>query len=242
MRDSCRVAAKVLRSAVALVAPGMTTAELDCQIGRFIEAQGATSAFLGYRKFPKNACVSINEEVIHGVAGGRRMQFGDLVKLDIGIRLNGFVGDVAMTVPVGGCSPAAQKLMDTTVMALHNGISKIKSGVLIETVSVAIQSVVEAVGYSVVREFVGHGVGKDLHEEPQLPNYRVANRNGRLQAGMTVAIEPMVNFGAPGVEVLDDGWTVVTKDRQLSAHFEHTVLVTEDGAEVLTSDGSDPLY
>lgn len=238
MRFSCRLAAKVLREAALTVSPGTTTGQLDDFIGELIRGYGAKSAFKGYRGFPREACISVNEEVIHGIGGRRRLQFGDVVKIDIGLVLDGFIGDVAMSVPVGGCSPEAQKLLDITAASLQAGISRVKAGVLIVDLSKTIQSKVEGAGYSVVREFVGHGVGRQLHEDPQIPNHVTAGAVGRFETGMTIAIEPMVNSGGPEVEILADNWTVVAKDRSMSAHFEHTVLVLDDGAEILTIDGA----
>jgi methionyl aminopeptidase len=215
----------------------MTTGELDLFIGKTINDCGVASAFKGYRGFPGYACISVNEQVIHGVGGRRRVQFGDVVKIDIGVIREGFIGDVAMSVPVGLCSMDIQKLLDTTTKALHAGISRVKAGVPILELSSAIQTTVEGAGFSVVREFVGHGVGRTLHEDPQIPNHVLPGAGGRLEAGMTIAIEPMVNAGGAAVEILDDHWTVVTRDRSMSAHFEHTVLVLENGAEILTVDG-----
>jgi len=242
MRTSGKMAMGVLRRASSLVRPGLTTSELDQAIGGLIAESGGTSAFLGYRGFPRNACISVNEEVIHGIGGPRRLQFGDLVKLDIGVRYKGFVGDVAMTVACGGCSPAAQKLMDVTIQGLREGLRQVRSGSTTVDVGRAVQSVVEAAGFGVVREFCGHGVGRNVHEEPQVPNYVDLRGAVKLRAGLTIAIEPMVTLGSPSVKILGDGWTVVTHDRHLSAHFEHTVLVTEDGFEVLTDDGMPSLY
>lgn len=242
IRKAGEIAAGVLREAVGRIVPGLTTRELDQGVGELIRKHGATSAFLGYRNFPANCCISVNEGVVHGIGNHRRLQFGDLVKLDVGVRYKGFVGDVAMSVAVGGCSPLGQKLMDVTVDALYQGISQVRMGNRVTDISRAIQHHVEANGFSVVREFVGHGVGRTVHEEPQVPNYVDARHAARLKPGMTIAIEPMVNAGAPGVEILGDQWTVVTRDRQLSAHFEHTVLVTEGEPEILTRDGRTPLY
>lgn len=242
VRKAGELAASVLREAGGLVVPGITTRELDVHVGNLIRARGAMSAFLGYRNFPANCCISVNEGVVHGIGNDRRLQFGDLVKLDIGVRYKGFVGDVAMTIAVGGCTLLAQKLMDVTAHALYLGISQARAGNLVSEISRAIQTHVEGSGFSVVREFVGHGVGRSVHEEPQVPNYVDSRQSTRLKAGLIIAIEPMVNAGTSGVEILDDRWTVVTKDRQLSAHFEHTVLVTEADPEILTRDGMKPLY
>lgn len=242
MRQAGKIAARVLRKAATAVGPGVTTHDLDQHVGELIRAEGATSAFLGYRGFPANCCISVNEAVVHGIGSHRRLQFGDVVKLDIGVRFKGFVGDVAMSVPVGGCSPLAQKLMDVTTQALYEGILRARAGSRVSDISRAVQQRVEGAGFSVVREFVGHGVGRTVHEDPQIPNFVDSRNDSRLKAGMTIAIEPMVNLGAASVEVLADGWTVVTRDRQLSAHFEHTVHVTDGEPEILTVDDGPPLY
>ncbi len=237
MRLAGKIAAKVLRSAKEYVVPGISTAELDEIIGRLIGESGSKSAFKGYQGFPGNSCISVNEEVIHGIAGPKILKFGDLVKLDIGVEHEGFIGDVAMTIAVGGCSPEAQRLMDVTSSALRAGLAKVCGGQSISVVSKTIQQVVELAGYGVIREFVGHGVGRSLHEDPQVPNYFHRGLVGRFEVGMTVAIEPMVSAGNGKVQVASDGWTVLTRDRTLSAHFEHTVLVCENGCEILTVDG-----
>lgn len=242
IRKAGGIATQVLREASARIAPGMTTRELDRIVGELIRAHGATSAFLGYRNFPANCCVSVNEGVVHGIGNDRRLQFGDLVKLDVGVRHKGYIGDVAITIPVGGCSPLGQQLMDVTIEALHRGIGAARPGNRVTDISRAVQQHVEANGFSVVREFVGHGVGRTVHEEPQVPNYVDDRHSAKLKPGLIIAIEPMVNVGGPAVEVLADQWTVVTKDRQLSAHFEHTVLVTEGDPEILTKDDQTPLY
>lgn len=242
IRKAGSIAAAVLREASRRVSPGLTTRELDHHVGDLIRGHGATSAFFGYRNFPAQCCLSVNEGVVHGIGNDRRLQFGDLLKLDIGVRYRGFVGDVAMSMAVGGCAPLAQKLMDVTTEALHLGIAQARSGQRVIEISRAVQRHVERHGFSVVREFVGHGVGETLHEEPQVPNFVDDRNTARLRPGMTIAIEPMVNAGQPGVEILGDRWTVVTRDRQLSAHFEHTVLVTEGEPEILTRDGMSPLY
>src|SRR3954469_3960844 len=236
MRVSGEVAAAVLEEVSAFIQPGVTTREIDEYAASRIKAHGAKSAFLGYRKYPCHVCISVNEEVVHGLAGDRRLDFGDIVSLDVGVRYNGYIGDTAKTVPVGGCGVAAQRLLDVTEQALGEGIAQALPGNRVVDISRAIQRYVEGHGYSIVREFVGHGVGKSVHEEPQVPNYVESGKSSpKLRPGMTIAIEPMVNAGRPEVKILKDGWTVVTVDAQLSAHFEHTVLITENQPEILTS-------
>lgn len=235
MRPACQVASMVLEEVAAFIRPGVTTQEVDDFAASRIKQYGAKSAFLGYRKYPCCICISVNEQVVHGLAGARRLEFGDIVSLDIGVHYNGYVGDTAKTVAVGGCDVRAQRLMDVTEQALAEGIGQARPGNRVVDISRAVQNYVESNGFSVVREFVGHGVGKTVHEEPQVPNFVEQGRETpKLLPGMTLAIEPMVNAGSPQVQVLRDGWTVVTKDGQLSAHFEHTVLVTEGEPEILT--------
>ena len=235
IRDACRIAHDVLVYLGSLVRPGLTTGELDRAADDAIRKRGARSAFLGYRDFPGQTCISVNDEVVHGIGGLRRLQFGDIVSLDVGVLFRGFVGDTAATYPVGGCDPAAQQLMDVTREALRLGIAAARGGNVVADISRAVQQYVEAAGFSVVREFVGHGVGRSVHEEPQVPNFvEGRGRSPRLQPGMTIAIEPMVNAGRREVRVLNDGWTVVTADGKLSAHFEHTILVTAGEPEILT--------
>ena len=242
MRRAGKLAMSVLRRAAHAVQPGITTGEIDRQIGEWIREEGAKSAFLGYRGFPGNACISVNEEVIHGIGGRRVLRLGDLVKLDVGVRLAGFVGDVAMTVACGGCSAESQRLLDVTTQALRGAISTVRGGTRTSEIGQAVQEIVEAAGFGIVRDFCGHGVGRSVHEEPQVPNYGDRADSVRLRPGVTIAIEPMVTMGAGDVKILDDGWTVVTQDGGLSAHFEHTVLVMDDGCEILTDDGLPPLY
>lgn len=234
MRAAGAVAAAVLSEVTAFIRPGVTTAEVDRFAAECIRRHGARSAFLGYKKYPCHVCISVNEEVVHGLAGPRRLGFGDIVSVDVGVVYRGFIGDTARTVPVGGCSPLAQKLIDVTEQALYIGISRARAGSRVVDISRSIQEFVEAHGFSVVREFVGHGVGRSMHEEPQVPNYVDGKKSPRLLPGMTLAIEPMVNAGRPQVRVLADGWTVVSEDGLPSAHFEHTVLVTEGEPEILT--------
>jgi methionyl aminopeptidase len=234
MRPACAVASTVLNEVAAFIQPGVTTRQVDEFAALRMKHYGAKSAFLGYRKYPCYTCISVNDEVVHGLANQRQLRFGDIVSVDVGVFYNGYVGDNARTVAVGGCGVTAQRLMDITEKALYEGIAQATPGNRVTDVSHAIQTYVESNGYSVVREFVGHGVGRSVHEDPQVPNYVDSKCNQKLRPGMTIAIEPMVNAGQPGVKVLNDGWTVVTQDGSLSAHFEHTVLVTEDEPEILT--------
>ena len=229
------VSSTVLREVAAFVRPGISTLEIDQYGGDRIRHYGGKSAFLGYRDYPCNICISINEEVVHGLASERRVQFGDIVSLDVGVNYDGYIGDNATTVAVGGCEPVVQRLMEVTNQALSDGLDQALAGNKVVDISRAIQSTAEASGYSVVREFVGHGVGKKVHEDPQIPNFDDGNsRSPILRSGMTLAIEPMVNLGQRQVEMLEDGWTVVTCDGLPSAHFEHTILVTDGKPEILT--------
>ncbi|MFN7139382.1 MAG: type I methionyl aminopeptidase [Limisphaerales bacterium] len=241
MRPACAVAAAVLDEVAAFVRPGLTTREIDQFAAERIKSYGAKSAFLGYRKYPCQICISVNDEVVHGLADTRRVDFGDIISLDVGVYYNGFVGDNARTVAVGGCDVAAQRLMDVAARSLDEGIAKAIAGNRVSDISRAIQSYVETNGFSVVREFVGHGVGRKVHEEPQVPNFVDGKSSPKLRPGMTLAIEPMVNAGKPDVKVLNDGWTVVTRDGSLSAHFEHTVLITDSEPEILTCREKMPL-
>jgi len=240
MRPACMVAAKVLDEIAAFVKPGLTTREVDEYAAKRIKEHGARSAFLGCRKYPCHTCISVNEEVVHGLAGDRELRFGDIVSVDVGVIYKGFVGDTARTVAVGGCGVAAQRLMDVTERALYEGIAAAMPGNRVTDISRAVQKYVEGNGFSVVREFVGHGVGRSMHEEPQVPNFVDPKSNQKLRAGMTLAIEPMVNAGQAGVKILKDGWTVVTQDGLLSAHFEHSVLITEGEPEILTCPETKP--
>lgn len=240
MRPACRVARQILDEVSEFIQPGVTTRDIDTFAAGRIKAFGARSAFLGYRKFPCHLCISVNEQVVHGLAGERRLSFGDIVSLDVGVVYRGFIGDTARTVAVGGCSVEAQRLMDVTERALYDGIAQAVPGNRVANISRAIQTCVEANGCSVVREFVGHGVGRSMHEEPQVPNFVDGKPSPKLRPGMTLAIEPMVNAGRPEVVLLKDGWTVVTKDGSLSAHFEHTVLITESEPEILTCPAKTP--
>jgi len=234
MRPACAVAGAVLNDVAAFIQPGVTTRQVDEFAAARIRHYGAKSAFLGYRKYPCQMCISVNEQVVHGLAGARQLRFGDIVSLDVGVVYGGFIGDTARTVAVGGCGVLAQKLMDVSEKALYEGIAQAVPGGRVADISRAIQNYVEGNGFSVVREFVGHGVGRTMHEEPQVPNFVDGKASPKLRPGMTIAIEPMVNAGSPSVKILNDGWTVVTQDGSLSAHFEHTVLITESEPEILT--------
>lgn len=234
MRPACGIAATVLDEVASWIEPGMKTRDIDAYAASRIRLYEAKSAFLGYRKYPCHICISVNDQVVHGLAGEDTVQFGDLVSLDVGVVHNGFIGDNARTVAVGGCDVAAQRLMDVTEKALYLGIAQAVPGNRVSDISRAVQNHVETNGFSVVREFVGHGVGRSMHEEPQVPNFVEGKSSPRLRAGMTIAIEPMVNAGTAQVKVLKDGWTVVTQDGKPSAHFEHTILVTESEPEIMT--------
>jgi len=226
--------ARVLSELMGVVAPGKTTRELDELAERRLREAGAVPAFKGYHGYPSTICASVNEQVIHGIPNDQPLNAGDILSIDLGAKLDGFFGDSAVTVPVGAVSPEAQRLLTVTKESLERAIAVVKAGARVHDIGAAVQEYVEAHGYSVVREFVGHGIGTSLHEEPQIPNYGTPGRGSRLAEGMVLAIEPMVNAGKPAVKVLSDGWTAVTKDGSLSAHFEHTVAVTEAGCRVLT--------
>jgi methionyl aminopeptidase len=240
MRPACAIAATVLAEVTAFIQPGVTTRAVDEYAAERIRYYGARSAFLGYRRFPSHTCLSVNEEVVHGVASDRVIQFGDTVSVDVGVVHQGYIGDNARTVAAGGCDLEAQRLMDVTERALQEGIAQARAGNRVVDISRAIQQCVESHGLSVVREFVGHGVGRKMHEDPQIPNFVEKKASPVLKPGMTLAIEPMVNAGSPAVKVLKDGWTVVTQDGKRSAHFEHTVLVTSGTPEILTWPGKIP--
>lgn len=234
MRLACSSAARVLDRVAALVRPGMTTGEVDKAAADFMVDQGCRSAFLGYKGFPGNICISVNEEVVHGIGGLRRIQYGDIVKLDVGVIKDGWVGDTAKTVPVGAVNPLWSRLLAVTEDVLDRVIPMATAGRRLGDICAFVEDEVVANGYSVVREFVGHGVGRKLHEDPQIPNFGRRGTGPKLKAGMTLAIEPMVNLGTASVRTLEDGWTVVTGDGAPSAHFEHTILITKDEPEILT--------
>jgi methionyl aminopeptidase len=239
MRAASAVVAEVLAMLRSRVRPGVNTAELDALAEELTRRRGAIPAFKGYevggRVFPASVCISINDEVVHGIpCEGRVLRDGDIVGLDFGVSLDGYYGDAAATVPVGTVSAEAERLMSTTAAALQAGIDACRPGPTWPDVSGAIQDVAEGAGYSLVREFVGHGIGRRLHEEPQVPNYRTGARGPKLKEGLVLAIEPMVNAGGAEVYLKDDGWTAATRDGSLSAHFEHSVAVTVDGPYILT--------
>ena len=233
MRKAGKAASEILEKLGEFLRPGVLTRDVDQHAADLIAEAGCKSAFLGYRKFPGNICISLNEQVVHGIGGARTVQYGDIVKIDVGVFKDGWVGDTARTFPVGIISPEVQRLLQVTEEALEKAIPFAREGRRLYDVSGTIENHVVSNGYNVVREFVGHGVGRKLHEEPQVPNYK-AGDNPKLKAGMTLAIEPMVNMGAAEVKVLGDQWTVVTADNKPSAHFEHTVLVTRGEPEILT--------
>lgn len=234
MRASGRAAARVRDALARAVVPGVRTDELDALASDLIAREGARSAFLGYRGFPGHICTSINEVVVHGIPGERRIQVGDVVSIDVGVILDGFVGDTATSVMVGVSDSEVVRLVRVAEQALTEGIARACPGGRLSDVSHAIEQVTIQAGFSVVRDFVGHGIGRSMHEDPQIPNYGPPGRGPKLRPGMTLAIEPMLNQGGPEVEVLGDGWTVVTRDRRPSVHVEHTVAVLEDGPEILT--------
>ena len=242
MYAASQLVAQVLEALRPLVVPGATTAEIDREAEALVRAAGALPAFKGYRGYPATVCVSPNDAVIHGIPSSWKLREGDILSLDMGVKLNGYYGDSAVTLPVGRITPEAESLLRVTQDALAVGIAVVKVGARVSDIGHAVQKHVEANGYSVVREFVGHGIGAQLHEEPQVPNYGPPGRGPRLAEGMTLAIEPMVNIGKPAVKVLADGWTAVTVDGSLSAHFEHTVAVTADGPWILTDISKPSLH
>ena len=239
MREACRISAEALKLAGSAVEPGVTTAELDKIAEKYILSQGAVPNFKNYNGYPATACISINNEVIHGIPSKKRViQAGDIVSIDLGAKFEGYHGDNAATFACGDVSAEAKRLMDTTRESLYEGISAAVSGGRLGDIGAAIQQYVEKRGYSVVRQFVGHGIGTQLHEAPEVPNFGTQGRGIRLMPGMTLAIEPMINQGTHEVKELKDGWTVVTADKKLSAHYEHTVLITPEGEPVLLTDVS----
>jgi len=234
IRQAGRIVAAILEILSKQVKAGMETRELDIIAVRELKKRGAKASFKGYRGFPASLCVSINDEIVHGIPGKRKLRDGDIVSLDFGAIYNDFQGDAAITVGVGKISPASQKLMETTKGALKTGIDAARPGARLGDISAAIQNYAESRGYSVVREYAGHGIGRELHEEPQIPNYGLYGSGPVLKKGMTLALEPMVNAGDWRTRTGDDHWTVLTADGSLSAHFEHTIAITDGEAEVLT--------
>ena len=234
LKRSNAIVAEVFQKLKKVILPGITTMELDQIAEEIILSKDAVPAFKGYRGFPATLCISINEEVVHGIPGQRQLKEGDIVSLDVGANLNGYFGDGAITLPVGKVDQIAQRLIEVTERALYIGIDKARAGNRLFDISHAIQSWVEPHGFSVVRDFVGHGIGMALHEDPQIPNFGLPHQGPRLERGMVFALEPMVNEGSFDVKILSDGWTVVTTDGKRSAHFEHTIAITDGVAEILT--------
>lgn len=235
IRQASRIVAETLRALGEKVEPGVTTWELNLVAEKHIKKRRAVPAFKGYRGFPASTCISVNEAVVHGIPSKEKvLRSGDIVGVDVGVKYKGYFGDAAVTWPVGEVSSETRRLLETTKMALEAGISFCRSGQRLGDVSHAIQKTAESASFSVVREFVGHGIGESMHEDPQIPNYGLPNRGSYLEEGMVFALEPMVNMGASEVRVLNDNWTVVTADGSLSAHFEHTVAISKDGPLILT--------
>lgn len=235
MREAGRIVAETHRLLKQAIEPGITTQELDAIAENYIRSQGAVPSFKGYNGFPSSVCSSVNDELVHGFPGLRKLNKGDIISLDVGAQFQGYHGDSAWTYPVGEVQDeSVQRLLDIGEKSLYAGIELVKPDVRLFTISHAIQQVIEAAGFSVVREYVGHGIGTKLHEEPNIPNYGIPDRGPRLKPGMVLAIEPMLNIGDRFVRTLEDNWTVVTRDESWCAHFEHTVAVTEDGFEILT--------
>lgn len=234
MRVAGKLASEVLQLTAKAIKVGVTTGEIDALVGELIAEREATPTFLGYRGFPGNLCISVNEEVVHGIGGERKIQPGDLVSIDIGVTKNGWIGDNALTVPVGSIDDEAKRLLAATEQSLFEAIDRARAGTRLADLCASVEEFVIRHGFTVVRDLVGHGVGRDLHEKPEVPNYRPEGKTPTLKPGMVLAIEPMVNAGVGSVRWLDDGWTVITSDKKPSAHFEHTVLVTDGDPEILT--------
>jgi len=234
MRRAGESAAEILNELTDLVAPGVTTAEIDHAASQLMSSAGVKSAFLGYRKFPGHICISVNEEVVHGIGGPRRIAYGDVVKMDVGIIRDGWIGDTATSVPVGIVEPETERLLAVTEQILQGAVALARPGNRVGEISFFVETEAHRNGFSVVREFVGHGVGRQLHEDPQVPNFGKRASGPKLKPGMTIAIEPMINMGSAKVRILADKWTAVAADGLPSAHFEHTVLITDNQPEVLT--------
>ena len=236
MRVACRITALARKAAADAVRPGVTTGEIDRIVRKTIEDAGAVPSFLGYAGFPGSACISINDEVIHGIPSQERVvKEGDIVKVDVGAHIGGYHGDCACTVPCGEVSEEARRLIEVTRQSFYEGIKFAREGYRVSDISAAVQASVEKNGFSVVRDYVGHGVGENLHESPEVPNFGHPGHGIRLQRGMTIAVEPMVNVGVYAVKVLPDGWTVKTKDGKLSAHYENTIAITDGEPEIMTN-------
>ncbi len=235
MRESNAIVAEILNHLSGVVAPGVTTLELDKKSEELCRARSAKPAFKGYRGYPYSLCASVNEQIVHGFPNNRPLREGDILSLDFGVLYKGYYGDAAITLPIGEISSAAANLLKVTEESLYRAIEEARTDNRLSDISHAVQKHVEAAGYSVVRQFVGHGIGRELHEDPQVPNFGPPGRGVRLKPGMVLAIEPMVNAGGYEVEILEDGWTAVTKDRSLSAHFEHTIAVTDNGPDILSA-------
>jgi methionyl aminopeptidase len=234
MEVANRIVAEVLEGVKEKIRPGIETRELDELAEEMCRRRQVEPAFKGYRGYPRSICVSVNEEVVHGIPGPRRLKAGDLVSLDFGVRYDGYHGDAAITVPVGEVTPRARALMEATEKSLYAGITMVKAGNRLSDISHAVQEVVEGAGFGVIRDFVGHGIGRSLHEDPQIPNFGPPGRGPKLQVGMTLAIEPMTSIGSWQVRILQDGWTAVTQDGSYAAHFEHSVALTENGVLILS--------
>ncbi|WP_409343401.1 type I methionyl aminopeptidase [Paenibacillus sp. MBLB4367] len=238
MREAGRIVAETHKTLEKAIVPGITTRELDAIAEAFIRSQDAIPSFKGLYGFPASICASINEQLVHGIPGDRKLNEGDIISIDIGAQYQGYHGDSAWTYPVGTISDTARKLLEVSERSLYTGLEEAKSGVRLYAISHAIQKCIENEGFSVVREYAGHGIGKQLHEDPQIPNYGLPNHGPRLKSGMVLAIEPMVNAGQRYVKTLQDNWTVVTVDGSICAHFEHTIAITDDGYEILTKPGT----
>ncbi|QZT34442.1 type I methionyl aminopeptidase [Caldalkalibacillus thermarum TA2.A1] len=234
MKEAGRIVALVHQALQEVIEPGITTKELDALAEKVIRSHGATPSFKGYGGFPGSICTSVNEELVHGIPSERKLKEGDIISIDVGANFKGYHGDSAWTYPVGKISEEDQRLLTITEESLYRGLAEAKPGARLSNISHAIQTYVEAAGFSIVREYVGHGIGTKLHEDPQIPNFGPPNRGTRLKPGMVLAIEPMVNAGTRHVRTLDDNWTVVTQDKRNCAHFEHTIAITETGYEILT--------
>lgn len=238
LREADAIVAEVLTTLAAQVAPGVVTKDLDAVAEKLIRDRGGEPAFLGYHGYPASTCISVDEGIVHGIPGDRKLKEGEIVSMDVGVRLKGYHGDAALTVPVGSIDPVRTKLLETTDRALAAGIQAARAGNYLEDIGRAVQEVSEAAGFSVVRNFVGHGIGQEMHEEPQIPNYVTGNRGPKLKPGMVLAIEPMVNVGSPDVRLLPDKWTAVTADGKPSAHFEHSIVVRDGEPEILSASPS----